>query len=62
MVFSRNRQHLRNLQIEGTPLPPGDERMIDASCCIYSGLLVLLYGWTLQVRPGCTDEIEWWEF
>jgi len=56
MVYSRNRQHLRNLQIEGIPLPPGNERMIDAYCCIYSGLLVLLYGSTLQI--GTRREIR----
>src|SRR6266851_5469331 len=58
MAYSGNRQHLRSLQIEGTPLPPGSERMIDAYCCVYSGLFVVLHGWTLQVRPcqGCASE------
>jgi len=58
MIYSRNRQHLRSLQIEGTPLPPSSERMIDAYCCIYSGLFVVLQHWTVQVRPcpGCASE------
>jgi hypothetical protein len=58
MAYSRNRQHLRSLQIEGTPLPPSSERMIDAYCCIYSGLFVVLQHWTVQVRPcpGCASE------
>jgi hypothetical protein len=56
MIYSRNMQHLRSLQIEGTPLPPGNERTIDANCCIYSGLRVVLLHWTLQVRPGYASE------
>ncbi len=52
MFYSRNRQHLRSLQIEGTPLPAGNERTIDVNCCIYSGLRVVYLNWILQVRPG----------
>jgi len=56
MIYSRNRQHLRSLQIEGTPLPAGNERTIDANCCIYSGLRVVSLHWTLQI--GTRREIR----
>ena len=52
MVYSRNKQHLRNLQSQGAPLPPGSEAM-DSSCCVYFGLWICGCGWVLQVRPGC---------
>jgi hypothetical protein len=49
IVYSRNRQHFRSLQTQGTVLPAGNEQM-DDQCCIYCGLVVVGYAWVLQVR------------
>ena len=56
IVYSRNRQRLRSLQYQGIPLPSGTEAN-DAQCCIYCGLLLVGYGWVLQVGPGIIDKI-----
>jgi len=74
MVYSRNKQHLRNLQSQGAPLPPGSEAAMDSSCCIYCGLSVCGgCGWVLQIPTreeirerysvrggGCTDCLASW--
>ena len=48
MVYSKNKQRLRSLQNQGTPLPGGGERY-DKECCIYGALTVIFLGWTRQV-------------
>jgi Cys-rich protein (TIGR01571 family) len=50
IVYSRNRQHLRSLQYQGTPLLAEGEK-IDEHCCIYCGLVITGYQWLLHVRP-----------
>src|SRR5579863_8005508 len=57
IVYSRNRQHLRSLQTQGTVLPAGTEQM-DDQCCIYCGLVVVGYGWVLQVRLAMVRSIR----
>jgi Cys-rich protein (TIGR01571 family) len=57
IVYSRNRQHLRSLQYQGTPLPAGSEKK-DEHCCIYCGLVITSYQWILQVRSDCTDHMR----
>ena len=57
IVYSRNRQHLRSLQYQGITLPSGTETN-DAQCCMYCGLLLVGYGWVLQVGPGMIDKIR----
>jgi len=54
IVYSRNRQHLRSLQYQGTPLPTANEQM-DEHCCIYCGLVITGYQWVLHVRPEDAD-------
>ncbi|KAH9993560.1 PLAC8 family-domain-containing protein [Russula vinacea] len=49
VVYSKNKQRLRSLQNQGTPLPGGGERY-DKECCIYGALTVIFLGWTRQVR------------
>ena len=48
IVYSKNRQRLRSLQYQGTPLPDGDETC-DDHCFIHGGLTLLGYGWIMQV-------------
>jgi hypothetical protein len=47
VVYSKNRQRLRNLQAQGTPLV-GNGDTFDAHCCIYC--LIGDFSWVLQVR------------
>ncbi|KAI0286347.1 PLAC8 family-domain-containing protein [Russula brevipes] len=49
IVYSKNRQRLRSLQHEGTPLK-GDGETCDEHCCIHGGLTVLGYGWIMQIH------------
>jgi Cys-rich protein (TIGR01571 family) len=52
VVYSKNRQRLRNLQQQGAPLPDGGKRY-DDHCCIYAALVPSGYAWVLQVRLRC---------
>ncbi|KAH9993563.1 PLAC8 family-domain-containing protein [Russula vinacea] len=47
VVYSKNRQRLRNLQAQGTPLV-GNGDTFDAHCCIYC--LIGDFSWVLQIR------------
>ncbi|KAI0249609.1 PLAC8 family-domain-containing protein [Lactifluus subvellereus] len=49
VVYSKNRQRLRNLQYQGAPLQGGGERYTDA-CCIHGLLTFTGYGWVLQIN------------
>jgi hypothetical protein len=55
MAFSRNRQHLRSLQYQGTVLEAGGEEN-DAHCCMYCGLVITGYQWVLQVGFVYVDD------
>jgi Cys-rich protein (TIGR01571 family) len=57
IVYSRNRQHLRSLQYQGTPLPADRERN-DDQCCIYGGLEITGYSWVMQVRSEDIDDMR----
>src|SRR6266850_5502987 len=54
IAYSRNMQHLRSLQYQGTPLLAANE-MMDTHCCIYCVLVSTGYPWILQVRPEDVD-------
>jgi len=49
-VYTHNKQHLRSLQANNAPLPPGTEQT-DADCCIYCGLTYCSLSWILQLGP-----------
>jgi len=49
VVYSYNRQRLRSLQNQGTPLPRGSESL-DTYCCIYSALDCTGFSWILQIQ------------
>jgi hypothetical protein len=52
VVYSKNKQRLRHLQTQGTPLP-GPGKIFDDQCFIYGALEVLArVGFILQV---------WWD-
>lgn len=51
IVYSKNKQRLRNLKTHGTPLPGGGDTC-DGDCCLYCGLGLFGLGWVLQV---CSD-------
>jgi hypothetical protein len=57
VVHSRNRQHLRSLQYQGTPLPAAEEKL-DEHCCIYGALVITGYQWLLNVRPEDVDSMR----
>ena len=48
IVYSKNKQRLRNLSTHGTPLPGGGETF-DSECCLYCGLGLFGFEWVLQV-------------
>jgi len=48
VVYSKNRQRLRNLQQQGAPLPDGG-KTYDDHCCIYAALVPSGYAWVLQI-------------
>jgi hypothetical protein len=48
VVFSKNKQRLRHLQTQGTPLP-GPGETYDSQCLVYGGLDITGYSWILQV-------------
>jgi hypothetical protein len=51
VVYSKNRQRLRSLQTQGTPLADGGETY-DSHCFIYGGLDITGYSWIMQVCSG----------
>jgi hypothetical protein len=48
VVYSKNRQRLRHLHQQGTPLPGGGETN-DDHCFIYGALVITGYAWILHV-------------
>jgi hypothetical protein len=50
VVFSKNKQRLKSLQTQGTPLAGGGERY-DSNCFIYGALDITGYSWIMQVCP-----------
>ena len=51
VVYSKNRQRIRSLQTQGTPLANGGETY-DSHCCIYGGFDITGYSWIMQVCLG----------
>jgi hypothetical protein len=52
VVYGKNRQRLRSLQNQGTPLPGGGERY-DGHCCVYGAINVATgHARALQAPPG----------
>ncbi|KAI0279926.1 PLAC8-domain-containing protein [Russula aff. rugulosa BPL654] len=49
VVFSKNKQRLKSLRTQGTPLVGGGETY-DSNCCIYGGLDITGYSWVMQLR------------
>jgi hypothetical protein len=48
VVYGKNKQRLRSLQNQGTPLAGGGQS-IDKQCCIYGALILICSSWTMQV-------------
>jgi hypothetical protein len=56
VVYSKNKQRLRNLQQQGAPLPGGGERYND-HCIIYAALCPTGYSWILHVCLRCLKKM-----
>jgi hypothetical protein len=48
VVYSKNKQRLRSLQIQGAPLNGGGEAY-DDQCCVYGALDIDGKGWVMEV-------------
>ncbi|KAH9993550.1 PLAC8 family-domain-containing protein [Russula vinacea] len=49
VVYSKNKQRLRSLQIQGAPLDGGGEAY-DDQCCVYGALDIDGKGWVMEMQ------------
>ena len=56
VVYSKNRQRLRNLQDQGTPLF-GDGERYDKQCCIFCALALTGFCWAIKMQV-CRDHVD----